>query len=457
MQPKDFLNHLPQGDLVDTANMSGTPSARSAQEEAQELSPLYLAAFMHDLDSVKQMLEDGVNINTRNVADADGLHAGSTALCGAAYSQSLPVLTYLLKHHADPDLCGVAGATPLMVAALYGNTDMVRVLLSYGASPELTDQEGSNALHAAARENKADAIRLLLACPGANIMRKQRNALNATPLLEAVAAGSIDAMALLAPKKNDLRGRYENGDTLLHAAACSGQLESVRWLLDRGMNPNTPNKLNIYPLHHAANDGSKHIVDALLEAGANPNALNADNVSPLHLVAANGHVGALRCLIEAGGDIEATDTSVGTPLHFAATSGQEAAARELIRAGANINARGQRNFTPLHCAVCNPRALPCVRMLIQAGAELNATTPQNITPCTIAAAYGATPALILLIRAKADLTGYAYGKVSALEIAEVCGHKDTANLIRKEYKRLRFSPDFSGITNDQLQQLIDNP
>ncbi len=75
----------------------------------------------------------------------------------------------------------------------------------------------------------------------------------------------------------------DNGKSALHYAAENGQLETVRLLIQKGMNPNITNSKNLStPLHNAAFYGHSNIIEALLEAKADPYALNANKITPLH-------------------------------------------------------------------------------------------------------------------------------------------------------------------------------
>ena len=60
-----------------------------------------------------------------------------------------------------------------------------------------------------------------------------------------------------------------NGDTLLHAAAISGNLEILKDLIARGAEVNAANVDGKSPLHKAAEKGYEEIITFLLDMGAN--------------------------------------------------------------------------------------------------------------------------------------------------------------------------------------------
>ena len=151
------------------------------------------------------------------------------------------------------------------------------------------------------------------------------------------------------------------GETPLMMQLRFGTLEGVRFLLERGANPNlgglkhTPSasmaeglKLLLQHgwevneqvggrtlLHHDANHGHGMRVRLLLEHGADPNIQDAEGRTALHLVAARGVGGeAIRALVEAGADMNARDQAGRTPLDHAEPARSRAAARTLVELGA---------------------------------------------------------------------------------------------------------------------------
>lgn len=57
----------------------------------------------------------------------------------------------------------------------------------------------------------------------------------------------------------------------LHFAACMGQRDVVKLLLDNGAHPNAVDKDLWSPLHHAAREGHWNVVSDLVTAGADVN------------------------------------------------------------------------------------------------------------------------------------------------------------------------------------------
>ena len=147
-----------------------------------------------------------------------------------------------------------------------------------------------------------------------------------------------------------------DGETPLAMKLRFGTIEDVRFLLDRGADPNL-GPLKFMPsstmptlvpllvehgwnidegagtrtlLHHDANHGHGTKVRLLLAHGADPNVRDATGRTPLHLVAARGTGReAIRALVDAGAELEVRDNAGRTPLDLARQARQRTAEREL--------------------------------------------------------------------------------------------------------------------------------
>lgn len=90
------------------------------------------------------------------------------------------------------------------------------------------------------------------------------------------------------------------GNTLLYLAVSYGHLETVKFLLTNGANPNKTVGLDRTPLHRAAMLGRTDIIGCLIEHGANSNTQDFYGQTPLHFAAMHGKLEATEFLVEKG-------------------------------------------------------------------------------------------------------------------------------------------------------------
>lgn len=106
-----------------------------------------------------------------------------------------------------------------------------------------------------------------------------------------------------------------------------------------------------------------------------------------------------------------------TPLIDASRSGDAAAVGHLIAQGADPNeAAGQNNWTPLLHAI-HTHATGSVAALIDGGADVNRLAGDGITPLMMAAGYGYTDIVELLLRRGANPRIVDPHGASALDLA----------------------------------------
>ncbi|WP_353276290.1 ankyrin repeat domain-containing protein [Wolbachia endosymbiont (group B) of Villa cingulata] len=82
----------------------------------------------------------------------------------------------------------------------------------------------------------------------------------------------------------------------LHRAVQGGNLDIVKFLVDRGADVDSKNKDGRTPLHDAALEGHNGVVKTLLERGANVNALNNLKNFPFILAKEKSNQGLIEIL-----------------------------------------------------------------------------------------------------------------------------------------------------------------
>ncbi|KAH8234854.1 hypothetical protein KR032_004237 [Drosophila birchii] len=101
--------------------------------------------------------------------------------------------------------------------------------------------------------------------------------------------------------------KNNKGETQLHQACISGNLELARRLIDQGHTVNVRDHAGWLPLHEASNHGYREIVELLLDKGA-ASAINdkggtsCDGITPLFDACSNGYLDVAELLLDRGAD-----------------------------------------------------------------------------------------------------------------------------------------------------------
>lgn len=100
-------------------------------------------------------------------------------------------------------------------------------------------------------------------------------------------------------------------------AANSNDIDTVRKLLQEGIDPCAADDKGRTALHFSSCNGNENIVQLLLRHGADPNQRDSLGNTPLHLAACTNHVPVITTLLRGGARVDALDRAGRTPLHLA--------------------------------------------------------------------------------------------------------------------------------------------
>jgi cytohesin len=428
---------------------------------------LHKAAFEGNLDKVRQLLERGTEVDTRD-------DLGWTASFWALSAGHKDVFQYLLSKGADVTARTNGGRTLLHQASKAGFTDIFNQLIAKGADVNLKDKDGETPLQHAASEGHKEVVKLLVA-KGADINVAAKNGRH--PLGDAALAGHEDVVKLLIASGADVNLNakvYPSSEqyrgTALHAAASGGHSKILGLLIAKGADVNI-NSTYGTPLHLANRGRSKRkvedcaqIVEKLLAKGADVNArASRHGRTPLHNAARWGHYKAAKLLITAGADVNAKDKEGHTPLwhandrhtpaqdyskivellrrhgaveslHDAAEAGDITQVKRLISKGADVNAKTDGwLITPMHVAADKGHKEIC-ELLIREGAEVNARTGEleddgGLTPLHVACDEGHQEVVRLLLAHGAAVNAKTKHSKTPLDVAK--DHQQIVELLEK--------------------------
>jgi ankyrin repeat protein len=292
----------------------------------------------------------------------------------------------LLNKGADVNARDTEGNTPLILASFYASPNCVALLLAKGADVNAANKAGVTPLIRAATDY--EKTRLLVEA-GANVRLRTASLGNTPLMLAARRAGNSRTVKLLLDHGADAREQNKFGVTALLPGAASGDLETVRLLLDAGAkvdafprsgDPRTAGLATGLrtPLMWAAYNNDVKMVRFLLDKGADPNQSTFFG-NPLSHACWNDGFEAAELLIDQGANVHARDGMADfTPLHWAA--GNEALKPHLVKlllgSGADPNAAGGEAIGAFGLVPQTPRSIAerrgrteIVDALVAAGAK----------------------------------------------------------------------------------------
>lgn len=167
-------------------------------------------------------------------------------------------------------------------------------------------------------------------------------------------------------------------------------------------------------------------ITGLLQRGFDPNSVSPEGQHGLYLALREPSFRAAKALLDwPKSNIDARNKEGETPLMMAALKGHTEMAKALVAKGADVNKTG---WTPLHYAATGGH-LDIMSLLLEHHAFIDAESPNGTTPLMMAAHYGTTAAVKLLLDAGADVQMKNQLGLSAVDFAQRASRQDVAELI----------------------------
>ena len=427
-------------------------------------SALHVVAQMIDLHKAPNIVQKLVDRGADVHAERTG---GSTPLvdvCGMPrHTDPHRIVSVLLEHGASVNVKSSRGKSPLHNACQMGHALTVAILIPHVRDPDILDNEGNTALHLAANQSNPDVLSQMLQ-KGGNARtpdRHRRSLLHIvcsaegdnvqqakllvsrgfslaaednkgnTPMYYAVTGRNYDVANALSEVENS------EGNTPFHLAAMSGDLATVKFMMNRARLHDClylyQNKKLYTPFHCACISGKKDVlkqflmkqsvsfneellsgktaflllcingeanaIKLALDHGADISKQDNSGRTPLHFTCiGNGNTEAVSCLIEAGVNVDQMDYDGRSALYDAVSSGFVEITRKLLAANADIHRKypSYDSTTVLHKA-CGNGFGTIVKLLISKGCDINASNAYGDTPLSLAVDNGFHDLVITLL------------------------------------------------------------
>ncbi|KAL4641852.1 ankyrin repeat and SOCS box protein 2-like isoform X2 [Arapaima gigas] len=216
-------------------------------------------------------------------------------------------------------------------------------------------------------------------------------------LHEAAYYGQTECLdVLLKVQPGMINKRTLREQTPLLLAVARDKLSSVRYLLEKGADPDIANKDRETPLFKACERENVEIVELLLQFGSGVNKSCIQGWTALHEAVCRNNLQICQILVDAGAKVSVPNMYGITPLFVAAQSGRVEALRFLIRHGADVNSQAGDGATALYEA-CKNGHEEVVKVLLSQNADANIAAKGGLLPLHIAAQRGNDRIVSMLI------------------------------------------------------------
>lgn len=328
---------------------------------------LHLAAVRDQPEIIEALIGYGVNVNERN-------DEGITPLDMAVDVAQFGCARALLKAGAWPYPTDAFGLTAVGHARQFikdaeKSEEMVKLLASYGAPANGRNREVDERYLRAIERGELAGVKAALS-EGADVdARLVLFPMKSSPVRHAAALAARNAKILgyLIEKGVNVMARDSYQFTALHfAAGQGGDLQSIRLLVENGLDVNRKSKFGETALGVAVNGNHPSAVELLLKLGADPNARAVGGGNLLQMARSGSRSKLIAPMLQKAGAVE---DPAGTPepcdagakppqacaMPFFIKLGNYKRLEEAVGNGMDINERDEKGRTLLYLTLQLPK------------------------------------------------------------------------------------------------------
>ena len=313
-------------------------------------TPLHYACIFGHFDLIRYLVKKKRCMPIANVTNARRetlLHTCCDSMCNE--NEVMLFMKFLITTcKSNCNATSMYGYTPLMML-LRHDTCVINILkyfiITCQCDLSLTNDNGNTALHFAAAFGHIHAVKLIILQSHftENATDSEINKVlecSSDELAEVLLSDSYENCGLYKLNKESLhplslaekynhhqivlflvqvmqKYRDENGNTLLHIACLTHNINLVAKILSRICDINVTNNKGDTPFHIACRSSNPHTPSLLLDSGCNVSSLNKNGDSPLHIACRCGNESAVKGILKISTKTEQKNKAGKTPLQLA--------------------------------------------------------------------------------------------------------------------------------------------
>ncbi|XP_077410170.1 transient receptor potential cation channel subfamily A member 1b isoform X2 [Vanacampus margaritifer] len=369
-----------------------------------------------------------------------------------------------MELQANPNILNAALLSPLHLAISLGHNGLVELLLSYDTVDYNQPGDlGNTPVMMACSLNNCEMLNLLI-MHGARLC--QQNKLGHFAVHAAAFAGAKKALEFILEAGEELGYTVDNhinyvdksNSSPLHLAVRGGNVETIRFCIDKGAQIDQKQHDKSTPLHLACIQGAIEVVKMMLcSHGRVEDIINLKDgacQTPLHKATIFDHIDLAEYLISLGADVNLVDCKGNPPLLLATSCGAWRSVALLLSKGVNVNLTDKFGCNFLHLAISQPKGLKNLPEDVLQGSSVKALLScednEGCTPLHYACRLGIHDSVrnMLGLSGQLGLACKSKDKKSALHFAAQYGRINTCHRLLETItdSRLLNEGDERGLT-----------
>ena len=394
---------------------------------------LHFAVESGNIELCQYIIEKGIDVYSKKKDGINCLHIaalnGHLRLCKALLQN------YNFNLHMASD----SGMNALLFAAEGGNLELCQYLIEKGSNVNSATMNNTNCLLAGASQGRLRLCKALLENFKFEIHMQNNKGFNA--LLYAAESGSLEMFTYFLEKGCYVSSKTKDNRDCLQIAASKGNSSLCKSLLKfYGFRINMRCDRGWAAIHYATESGDLDLIKYFVEKGSNIYWTTKNNTNCLQIAASRGHMKLCKLLLEEYKfDIFSTNENGWNVLHYAARSGDLKLLQLFTQNGIDIYSKTKLNSNCLHIAATNGHLNLCKTLVEVYNFDIFTKNDKGWSVLNSTAKSGNLELFQYFIQLGADVYNKTNCNYTCLHIAAYYGHlnicRNIFDLYQSDLKR----------------------